>query len=156
MTLEALKKEYEKFAKKYNLPSFRDLNLDFEIDKFDKETDFLLRAIRKLMMEKIVNSMTFLEMLVNPINAPRMYLPYIRSMSVEDKKMIDDAYSNLADLSILSLDLEIDSNEKTETDLIRKIYDKWKELKPGFIKILQNMKHPKNLNNNRKERSYFG
>lgn len=151
-----MKREYEKLAKKYDLPSFEKLNCDFEIDKLDKDTDFLLRAIRKLIMEKVVNSMSFLDMLINPVNAPRMYLPYIRVMSADDRKTIDEIYSALADLSVLSLDLEIDSNEKGEAELIKKVYDKWNSLKDGFRKILGNMKAPKNLNNNRKERSYFG
>ncbi len=156
MELDVLKKEYEKLVKKYNLPNFKDIDLDFEIDKFDKDTDFLLRAIRKIVMEKVVNSMTFLEMLINPVNAPRMYLVYIRSMSVEDKKIIDDIYSALADLSVLSLDLEIDSNEKSEAELIKKVYEKWVSMKPGFRKILSNMKSPKEIPNNKKDRSYFG
>ena len=157
MKLEDMKKEYEKLSKKYNLPKFNELNSDFEIEKFDKDSDSLLKAIRKLMMEKIVNSMTFLEMLINPVNAPRMYMPYLRTMSTEDRKIIDDIYSTLADLSILSLDLEIDSSEKSEGDLIKKVSDKWVFAKPGFRKILGNMKKPSNVSNdNKKERSYFG
>src|SRR5688572_7419537 len=109
MELECLKKEYEVLAKKYSLSSFNDLNNDFEIEKQDKQSDTLLKVIRKIVMDKIVNSITFLEMLVNPINAPRMYLPYIRAMSVEDRKSIEDIYNVLAELSLLSLDLEIDS-----------------------------------------------
>src|SRR3989344_1115691 len=156
MELEEMKREYDVLAKKYGLSSFKDLNNDFEIEKLDKKSDTLLRAIRKLMMDKIVNSITFLEMLVNPINAPRMYLPYIRAMSVEDRKTIDDIYNVLAELSLLSLDLEIDSNEKGEAELIKKVCDKWNSLKPGFKDILKNIKQPKSQNNNKRERSYFG
>ncbi len=156
MKLEILKNTYEKFVKKYDLPSYDELNSEFEIEKLDREIDKILRAFRKLIMEKIVNSMTFLEMLINPINSPRMYLPYISSMSIDDKKIIDSTYSELADLSLLSLDLEIDSNEKGEADLIKKVYDKWVSLKPRFRKILENMKKPRDFNNNKKDRSYFG
>ncbi|MDO8508645.1 MAG: hypothetical protein Q7S27_03085 [Nanoarchaeota archaeon] len=157
MKLDEIKREYEKLTKKYDLPNFEKLNSDFEVDKLEKETENILRSFRKLMMEKIVNSMTFLEMLVNPVNAPRMYLSYLRNMSIEDRKIIDDIYTALADLSLLSLDLEIDSNEKSEADLLKKGYEKWNSLKPGFRKILENMKKPNNnLNNLKKERSYFG
>jgi len=156
MNLEEFKKEYEKSAKKYGLPSFEKLNLDFEIDKLDKDTSSLLRMIRKLMMEKIVNSMTFLDMLLNPVNAPRMYFPFIRTINIDEKKIIDKIYSKLADLSLLSLDLEIDSNEKSEANLIKKTFNSWNQLKPDFRQILSNIKKPKNLDNNKKERSYFG
>ena len=60
MNIAELKKRYENLTKKYKIPGFVELNKDFEIEKLDKEIDFLLRAIRKLIMEKIVNSMSFL------------------------------------------------------------------------------------------------
>lgn len=149
-----LKKEYDELAEKYKLPDFKDINKNFEIDKFDKDTDYLLRAIRKIMMEKIVNSMSFLEMLINPVNAPRMYLPYVQTMTVEDRRAIDNIYSNLADLSIVSLDLEIDSSEDEEAALIKKVFQKWIDLKPFFRQILTSMKKPKNFV--KKNRDYFG
>ena len=154
MELDFLKKEYDKILKKFNLPSFKDLNRDFEIDKLEKETDSLLRSIRKLMMEKIVNSMSFLEMLINPINAPRMYMPYIKTMEIDDKKKIDRLYKEMADLSLISLDLEVESVEKDEAELIKIVYKKWQELKPLFKDILKNIKEPKEFV--KKERSYFG
>ncbi len=156
MELDKFKTEYETLAKRFSLPKFMDLNLDFEIDKFDGETDFLLRAIRKLMMEKIVNSISFLEMLINPINAPRMYINYVSSMSSEDRKVIEDIYSVLTELSISSLSLEIDYSEKNEAALIKETHQKWSSLKPNFKNIVSNIKKPNNIKSVRKERSYFG
>ncbi len=155
MKLSDLKKKYENLAKKHNLPSFSELNVDFEIDKLDKNTESVLRSIRKLMMEKIVNSMSFLEMLLNPMNSPRMYMLFIRTMSVDDKKKIDDIYSALADLSLFSLNLEIDSEEKAEAELIKNTFEKWNSLKPLFRDIIQGIRVPKNFVA-KKERSYFG
>lgn len=155
MELKDLKKEYGVLAKKYKLPSFQEVNENFEIDKIDKETDCLLRLVRKVMMEKIVNSLSFLELLLNPMNAPRIYLDYIKSSISEDKKEIDKIYTSLGALSLASLDLEIDYTEKKEAEMIRRIYDSWIALKPEFRKILKNMKHPNNIIV-KKEKSYFG
>lgn len=154
MELKELKKEYTKLEKKYKLPKFGDLNRDFEVDKLEKNTDLLLRAIRKLMMEKIVNSMSFLEMLVNPVNAPRMYIPYIRTMTAEDKKTINKIYVELAGLTLSSLELEIESNEKNEAELIKKAFDVWQSTKTEFRTIIDDIKKPRNFE--KKERSYFG
>jgi len=154
MEFTKLKKEYGELEKKYELPSFKEINENFEIDKLDKDTDYILRAVRKIMMEKVVNSMGFLEMLINPVNAPRMYLSYVQGMDIEDRKAIDKIYSNLADLSVLSLDLEIDSSEKEEGVLIKKVFKMWVDLKPSFRQILANMKKPKNFV--KKNREYFG
>ena len=94
-------------------------------------------------------------MLGNPVNAPRMYIPYIRTMSIEDKKDIDSIYSALADLSLVSLDLEINSSEKEEAELVNLVFKKWNELKPKFKGILTSMKKPRNFVT-KKEKSYFG
>ncbi len=155
MELKDFKKQYEQLARKYKLPSFQELNEDFEIDKIDKEIECHLRIIRKVMMEKIVNSLSFLELLTNPVNAPRIYLAYIRTMSVEDKKVIDELYSTLGKLSLQSLDLEIDYSEKKEAEMVKMIYETWNSLKPRFRKILANVKNPNNISV-KKERTYFG
>lgn len=156
MNLIDLKKQYDSASKKYKLPSFEELNSNFEIDKIDKETDNLLKNIRKVMMDKVVNSLQFLDMLSNPVNAPRVYQQYLRSMSLEDKKEIDKIYDVLGILSLGSLDLEIDPSEIKEAELIKKILISWNSVKPSFRRILDNMKHPSVNGNSKKEKSYFG
>ncbi|MBX4212499.1 hypothetical protein KW787_03545 [Candidatus Pacearchaeota archaeon] len=154
MELKMLREQYSFLAKKYSLPSFNELNEDFEIDKIDRESDTLIRVVRKVMMEKIVNSLTFLEMLINPVNTPRIYFSYIRSITPEDKKIIDELYTIFGELSISSLDLEIDYSEKKESDVVRKIYSTWKATKPNFRVIIANMRKPNGFT--KKEKSYFG
>lgn len=152
--LAKLKALYSPLEKKYNLPNFNKLNEDFEIDKIDRETEFLARLIRKTMMEKIVNSLGFIEMLLNPVNAPRLYLGYIRSMSQEDKEKIEKIYETLAELSLASLSLELNPSESKEAELIIEICKKWNEIKPQFEKIMKDMKNPRTLA--KKEKSYYG
>ncbi len=155
MTPSELKKLYIPLGKKYKLESFEYLSDNFEIDKIDRETESLLRLIRKVMMEKIVNSVNFLEMLLNPVNAPRMYLSYARSLSQEDRKVIDEIYSALGEISLLSLDLEIDYAEKKEAEMINVIVSTWESCKPKFRKILSGVKKPASAVA-KKEKSYFG
>ncbi|MBX4196203.1 hypothetical protein KW805_01290 [Candidatus Pacearchaeota archaeon] len=154
MELQDLQKAYLSLSKQYKLPSFKEMNEDFEIDKIERESDTLLRVIRKMMMEKVVNSLTFLEMLINPTNTPRIYFSYIRSMSADDRKIIDDIYTILGELSILSLDLEIDYAEKKEASIIQKIFTTWKSVKPKFKLIMDHMKKPNGFT--KRERNYFG
>lgn len=150
-----LKKEYEVLAKQYKLPSFKEINEDFEIDKIDRPSECLLRLIRKVIMEKVVNSLSFLDMILSPMNAPRVYLAYFKSLNAEDKKNIDKIYDALSELSIFSLDLEIDYSEKNEAEMIIKIFKVWNSIKPNFRSILASMKkHP--AASNKKEKSYFG
>lgn len=155
MDLVTLKKEYSELSKKHKLPAFKELNGDFEVEKIERESDYILRVVRKVMMEKIVNSLNFLELLMNPANAPKMYIGYIRTMSVEDRKEIDKMYGSIGDLSIQSLALEIDYSEKSEAELINKIFNTWNANKPSFKKIISNMNRP-NKPEVKKDKTYFG
>jgi hypothetical protein len=154
MEIDELRKKYAEYEKKDKLPSFEKLNNDFEIDKIERDSEMILRTIRKAMMDKIVNSMGFVEMLLNPANAPRMYYAYLKGITTEDRDEIEKIYSIFSDLVISSLGLEIQTSEKTEADLIKTISIKWDEVRPMFLKIIENIKKP-NITT-RKEKSYFG
>ena len=155
MNLEELKKEYYILEKKYKLPAFSELNENFDIEKLKKGKELLLRSIRKIMTEKVFSLLGFVEILLNPMNAPRMYLSYIKSMTSEDKKEVDKVYSVLSDVIIAALKLEIDYSEKEEAEMIKKIMKDWDSVKPEFRKIIAGMQKPL-TNTQSKEKSYFG
>lgn len=156
ISLSEVKRQYAIFEKKHKLPSFESLNADFEIDKISEETDCLLRVVRRVIMEKVVNSIQFLEMLVNPMGqpTPRIYLAYIKSMSQEDRQLIEDIYNKLGEISLESLALEINYSEVGEAKMIIKSHQAWNSLKPKFDKIMANLRNPKAQNS--REKSYFG
>ena len=106
-------------------------------------------------MEKIINSMSFVEILLNNVNPPKIYYVYIKNMSLEERKELERVYDILSRLSIDSLSLEIDSNDKLEAELIKKACKEWSLLKPFFKKVILSMRNPV-LQNNKKEKSYFG
>lgn len=155
MEINDLKKEYDILQKKYDLPSFQELNENFEIDKIDRNSFTLMRSIRKIVMEKLINSINFLEFLINPVNAPRMYLNYLKNISVSDKQLIDEIYSSFAKISLDSLELEVNYSEKKEALLIVNVNKLWNEKKEDFSKILVNIKNPI-PQEAKKEKSYFG
>ena len=85
-SLEKLKKDYEKLQKKYKLPSFQQLNEEFEIERIaEHETDILLREIRKAITEKAVAFLRFLEFLINFSAAPFFLLSVIKHLVASDK-----------------------------------------------------------------------
>ncbi len=154
MELKELKKIYEILSRKYKLPSFKELNEDFDIEKIDKESDILLKVVRKIMMEKIINALGFLEMLLNPSNAPRMYIPFLSSMTMDDRKEIDSMYDVLAKLSLSVVLLETKYEEKKEAIAIRSIYDSWQGLKNKLESLVRKIERPSMQQ--KKEKSYFG
>lgn len=155
MELKIIKENYLKLEKKYSLPSFRELNESFEIEKIGHESECLLRTVRKTMMDKIVNSLGFLDMLLNPSQAPRIYHAFIKNMSQDDKKVIDAVYGTFGGLSMECMPLEIDYSEKNEAEMIKKIFEKWNGIKANFKALLIKVGNPVQ-NSVRKEKSYFG
>ena len=107
------------------------------------------------MMEKILSSLSFVELLLNPMASPRMYLAYVKSMSSEDRKCIEKIYDSFSEVSFVALDLEIDYSESSEAELVSRIFAVWQNAKPEFRIILKNMKNPSE-SFVKKDRSYFG
>ncbi|MEM4271691.1 MAG: hypothetical protein QXD13_01215 [Candidatus Pacearchaeota archaeon] len=155
MKLKELKEKYDVVAKKYKLPNFEELNADFEIENIRKESDILLRVVRKVMMTKVTNFMNFIEMIQNPVNAPRFYFAYIKAMSSEDKRELEKIYGELADIYLEALGLEIEYDEKGEAEMTSKIYKSWISIKPRFKKIIADIKGAGSATN-AKEKTYFG
>ena len=154
MKLNELKAKYAELAKKYKLPAFQELNEEFEIEVIRKETDMLLKAVRKVMMNKTANALNFMELLLNPANAPRFYMGFIKAMGTEGQKYAEKVYSELGDAVADALPLEIDYSEKSEAEMIIKVNDKWTKIKPDFRKVIEHMTSKKVQNS--RERSYYG
>lgn len=156
MDLEYIKKNYGLIEKKFGLPKFEEINPVFEIDKIDYESDCFIRVVRKIMMDKIVNSLTFFEMLLNPVNAPRIYMGFIKVMTAEDKKRIEKLYEKFGQISLDSMPLELNYSEKNESEMIKRIFNLWNSTKGDFTYLLNKIAHPTSSNVVKKEKSYFG
>ncbi len=154
MDLKQLQTKYAELEKRYGLPSFSAINEDFNIEKIRRGEILLARVIRKTAMDKIVSYIGFIEMLLNPMNAPRMYLVYIKQMTSEDRKLIEELYSKLSDLMLSSFKLDIVYSEKDEAEMIRRICDEWNKLKPSVMQLMENIQKP--ASSATKEKSYFG
>ncbi len=155
MDLITLKKSYAVLEKKYKLPTFSELNAIFEIEKIEQDTDFLARTLRKMMVDKALNSLAFVEMLIQQMNAPRLYQPFFKTMTQKDQESLQKIYAKLGELSLISLSLEVDSNEKKECDAIKKFYETWNDIKSDFSLVLEHIRHPP-VPEAKKEKSYFG
>ena len=153
--LKRLKEQYENLAKKYRLPGFRELNEEFEIEKLaDKETELLLRNVRRCMLEKISAVSRFFELMLNPTEANLMILSLLKEVSAETKKKMEKIYRELAYIEITSVELDLDYNEKNEARFIIGVSKDWKKLKGALkdvSKQLDTKLHAKDNSGN-----YFG
>ncbi len=156
MELEQLKKDYAILEKKYKLPKFSVMNEYFEIEKLEKDTDFLLRDVRKIMMEKVVRYIQFVEMMINPSQAPPMFTLFLKNVSQDDRRTLEKIYSDFIKLELSSLRAEIDYSEKGEAELIKKINSTWEESRKDMALAIDIMERNWNSSSAKKDKSYFG
>src|SRR3989344_3118371 len=155
--LEELKKKYEKLQKQYSLPSFEKLNEEFDIEKIaENETDFLLREVRKAVMDKVINYLRFVEMLLNPSNAPMFFLSLIKGLTSQDKRILERMYEKLGTIEIDVICLDCRYSERDEAAFIKKITKEWKDISDEMIKLTEILKRNWSQKSGKGERGYLG
>jgi len=155
--LDRLKKDYETLAKKYKLPDYKTLNEEFDIEKVaEQETDTLLREIRKVIMDKVIAYLRFIELLLNPSQAPMFFFALLKGLDNDDKKLLEELYTKLGKLEIEVIEVDNDYSEKGEAEFIKRISAKWKEVKEGMKKISKSLKLSWEKKTEKKEKSYLG
>ena len=153
--LEKLKKDYEILAKQYRLPSFRELNEEFEIEKIaEKETELLLRHVRRCMLEKLAAVSRFFELMLNPTEANLLILSLLKDISAETKKKMEKIYRELSYIELEAVELDLDYSEKNEAKFIVEVSKDWKTLKSGLKDISKQL--DTKLQAKEKSGNYFG
>src|SRR3990167_8117664 len=113
MGINKLKEEYEKLQKKNKLPTFKELNEDFHIEKIaEAETEILIREVRKFVGDKLANYMRFVESLLNPVNVPMFVFSFIKLMDSDDKKRLSDIFKELMKKEVKFIEIDLEFNEE--------------------------------------------
>jgi len=155
--LENMKKEYEKLREKYKLPEYKILNEEFDVEKVaENETETLLREIRKLIMEKVIAYLRFIELLLNPTNAPMFFFALLKGLEASDKKILDNLYTKLGRIEIEVIDIDNDYSEKNEAEFIKKIFKEWQEVKEEMRTVSKALQQGWDKKSEKKEKSYVG
>jgi len=155
--IENLKKTYKKIQKIYALPDFEKLNSDFQIEKVAEiETEYLIREIRKFVADKFSNYFRFIEIILNPVNAPMFIFSIVKSLGAGEKKKLTEIYKKLAEKEIRLIELDIEFSEKKEAEFIKDSYKTWQGIKKDMLEIIGVIK--KNWNNKLEQngKGYFG
>lgn len=135
--LEKLKKAYSGLEKKHGLPSFKEMNKDFYIEKIsDIELENFIREIRRVVGDKLANYMRFIENLLNPVNVPMFVFSIVKTLEESQKKMLSDAYKKLVKNEIDFILCDLDFNEGKEAEFIKDSFEMWQEIKRDLLDII--------------------
>ncbi len=155
--LNKLKERYSFFRKKYSLPSFDELNIDFHIEKIcDEETDFLIREIRRYVSDKVTSYTKLIESLLHPVNSSIFIFSIIKVLGENEKKDLHEIYNELAKFQIKIIKLDTRYSEESEADFIKNFYNIWKDYKDKIYDLFSLVE--KNFGNNVEinNKGYFG
>jgi len=137
--MEDIKREYQKYAEKYKLPNYNDIDLDFEISTIDKKK-FLLREIRRKILDKIDGIKDILEGVIQPDTNSFQSMYESRMFSEEERNEIYKIYKSLMILSRKATLVNLRADQKEEADFIKGMFDEWQKLKQKLIKYLSKIK----------------
>lgn len=155
--LEELKEKYEVLREKYALPSFYELNKVFDIEELDSETDFLLRKIRRFISEKLAGYMRFIEVLLNPSNAPIYFFKLIKKLDEPDREALNVMYDTLGKIEVETISLDLNYNEEKEVEFIKKLYKMFNsEIREKLLDVLVKLGNGENEKKKEVNGSYFG
>jgi len=155
--LNKLKQEYVKFKEKYNLPEFSEMNRVFDIEEIEVETDFLLRKIRRIVSDRISGYLRFIEVILNPSNAPIFIFKLIKKINEEDKKQLSDVYGILGGCELEVVKLDLNYNEVKEAEFIKKMYNLLNnELSRNLLNVIEKMGNNNKDKEEKDKGSYFG
>ena len=154
--IHELKQAYEKFAEKYSLPDFSDMNRVFDIEEID-DGEFLLRKIRRTISEKIAGYLRFVEIVLNPANAPMFFFKLVKKLDVSDRVVLTEIYEELGMFEIEAVKLDLDYDEKIEAEFIKKCYNVFcSDVKNKLFGIIKKLENCSSNKSHETEGSYFG
>jgi hypothetical protein len=155
--LTKLKETYEKLKLKYNLPLFKDMNENFQIEKItESETEFILREVRKYITDKFFSYLRFLESILTPTNAPMFVFAITKTLGVEEREKLIELYKKIAKVELEVIGLDLIYSEQEEAEAIKKYYELWQGIKNKLLEVVEVIK--KNWDNKIEDngKGYFG
>ena len=133
-----VKEEYIVLSKKHKLPSFAEMEKEFEISKVDEE-GFLLREVRRKIAEKIELYFKFLEEILQP-ETIISNMHESREFNEGERENIFRLYSKLMFLYRLSMETSVNEDDKKSADYINTVFKDWDSIKDQFSKIVAKAK----------------
>jgi len=148
--------DYKELQKKYNLPTYKKLNDNFELD-YIEDPFFMLRSIRRRIHEKVVFFAKIFEKIIFPNQAAMIEMYESKFFSEKEKEELLQTYEELLELDRKALSLNITSTDINEAEYIRTTFKKWSLLIKKSQFIIQKLdKSWKQEKSNLGKNHYFG
>ncbi len=136
--LQTLKIKYSALKEKYSLPEFDILNCNFYIEKLaGVESDFLIREIRRIVVDKLSDFLRFIEAMISPVDSSIIVFAMVKTLEPKDIDELKQIYKKLAIVELMNIKRSLDYSEEEEANLIKKGNELFQEVCPRLLNIIQ-------------------
>ncbi|QQG38928.1 MAG: hypothetical protein HYS32_00475 [Candidatus Woesearchaeota archaeon] len=151
-----IKKEYSKLVKKYKLPSFKEMDEEFNIGSI-QENGFLLKGVRSKIFEKIDSFVKLIDSYLYPSNAGVAVLYEIKYLSKEDLEIFEDLYRKMMIVMRENDLLDLDVSETKDAEFIKNSYKQWQQIKKQLYNTMKKVRDSWNKKGDLPtDKAYFG
>ena len=153
-----LKGEYQGLAKKYGLPSYEELDNDFELLYIPSVTEmrFPLRFVRRRMNDKIGWYCNMIQSLLQPNPQSFINLQESRHFSDEERKEMLNLLKEMMILERLAMVVDLQLDEKMDAEWIKESYKKWRSYQDKLQKIAKRLEEVWKKEETKRKDMYFG
>ena len=152
--LNEMKEAYQKLS--YELPSFEELEENFDIDKIsDRNHKFLLLNIRRVMVEKFSSYSQLFEALLNQVSQSRLLLRILKKLDNEIKDKLREYCDKLLNYQYEAIKMELVWDEKKEANFVNKKFKEWNKMKDEILELMNSIEFEVKDEKNSSENNYF-
>lgn len=134
-----IKKKYDELKKKYSLPSFEEIDKEFEISKIEEDEPFLLHEAMKKVCEKIEAMHGILDKVLQP-EAHIADMHECNTFSDDEKEKLYDLYKRLMWINRFAVENSMDNDDKKSAEFINTMWKRWAAVKKEFSTAVRKMK----------------
>ena len=134
-----IERAYADLARKYSLPSFEELDAEFELSLIEHEAR-LMANIRKHVADKVSELSEMIENIVQP-DSDVAGIYESRTFSDSEKSKIFDIFKELRMLLRASHQAMLRNTEKNDAEFVKRVWADWKKLKEKLLPIIEKLEN---------------
>lgn len=135
---EEIKKEYEKLAKKYKLPDFKEINADFEISAIE-HPEFLLKSTLGKIGETLEFYTGLLSEVLQPDASSLSSMHETRFFNENEKGNMYGLFKSMMGHYREIISLMLKNDEKEQASFLVKFFPEWQDIKKQLISNIGKM-----------------
>lgn len=130
--------QYKILAQDFDLPKYKEMSDEYEIDTIDAETKHIVREVAKKVFERIDNFKKILETLMHG-DAGLIAMQEAEFFSEEEHEQIMSLTRKLMRLDRALLVAELENTDAAYAGFIKEAYSAWPQLKKELAPIAKKM-----------------